>query len=166
MATEIERKFLVGSVPDVWPVPYEDFVIVQAYLVPLDPAVTSERVRSRTRLPDGDPVYTHTKKVRLGDGVHEEDERNVDIERYVKLLCRRDVTMQTISKMRRVFDWAGRTFELDYFDPPLVGLGILEVELPAMDAPVELPPFVAVVREVTTERDYTNAAIARSGVRT
>jgi CYTH domain-containing protein len=162
MPLEIERKFLVASQPDVWPVPYVDSDIVQVYLVPKDPRVTSERVRLRTPATgNGPPVYTHTKKVRVDAGIHEEDEQVITKDEFIFLGNRSDPEMYPISKRRRVFEWAGHTFELDMFSAPHVGLEVMEVELPSMDTPVELPPFIGIVREVTTEREYTNAALAR-----
>ena len=164
MPLEIERKFLVASAPMEWPVHYKDSNIVQVYLNPRDKRVTSERVRMRIPFDGGPVVYTHTKKVRVTDGVHEEDEREISKRSYTRLLARGFYPPRIISKTRRVFDCAGHTFELDTFIDPLRGLMILEVELPSMDTPVELPPFLSIVREVTTEPKYTNAALARNGL--
>lgn len=165
MAIEIERKFLVASYPlsTEWPVPYTDSSIMQTYLV-ASSGVTSERVRSRTSLEDGSCVYTHTKKVRLDAGVHQEDEVVVDYTAYQRLLAGADPEMMSIVKTRRVFAWAGTTFELDIFEVFHKGLALLEVELPTMDTPVEMPPFVQILREVTQDSGYTNAALARKGM--
>lgn len=165
MPLEIERKFLVTAAPTdaEWPVPYRNTDIVQNYLKPRDPAVTSERVRRRD-----DPVartseFTHTTKVRVSDGVHHEEERVVTEAEYKKLLRRAVRSMSRISKVRKVFTWDGQVFELDTFRVPEGGLRILEVELSSQDEEVRLPPFLTVEREVTTDPAYTNAAIARAG---
>lgn len=163
MPLEIERKFLLAALPSDWPVPFVDSHLVQAYLVPRDKRTTSERVRTRIPTDGGPCVYTHTKKVRVSDGVHEEDEREVSKASYNRLLKRADPAMVPISKVRRVFDWAGQTFELDVFSGPHTGLIVMEVELPSEDTPVTLPPWLNITREVTTERDFTNAAMARKG---
>lgn len=166
---EIERKFLVDSekMPPLtdWPVPFTEHYIVQSYLVPLkgDKRTTSERVRQCIPLDGGPCIFTHTKKVRIGDGDHEENERVISKSVRSMLLKRADPTMLAIVKMRRVFEYAGWKFELDSFHPPFEGLEILEVELPSMDAEVQLPPFIPILREVTTEREYTNAALSRKG---
>lgn len=164
MALEIERKYLVREGPLTWPVPVKGSHIVQAYLKPLKKKITTERVRFRVPEDGGPCVYTHTTKVRVSDGVHEEVEREiskVSFDRYVK---RRDFTYNVISKVRGVFTWAGRTFELDVFlGDANRNLMILEVELLSMDEEVILPPFINIEREVTTEREYTNAALARRG---
>lgn len=164
MGIEIERKFLVASYPpaEAWPGPYTDTSIMQTYLV-ASPGVTSERVRSRTTLDGSSCVYTHTKKVRIDAGVHQEDEVVVDFATYQRLIGGADPAMMSIVKTRRVFPWAGATFELDIFEVFHKGLVLLEIELPTADTLVEMPPFVQIVREVTQEPEFTNAALARKG---
>ena len=161
---EIERKFLVdpSGVPDVWPVEFEASFITQTGLVPRKKRFSSERVRKRQYA--GIPaVYTHTSKIRIGDGIHEEDERVIRRSDYERLLKRADPAMVCLSKVRRVFNFEGQTFELDLFQGPFQGLVLLEIELTSMDVPVTLPSFLAVVREVTSVPGYTNSALAKKG---
>lgn len=157
---EVERKFLVEDMPEdsAWPVPYTESVLVQTYLVPLNKKVTSERIR--LIISEGRVSFTHTKKIRVSDGVHRELERPISACSYTRLNRRADPDMRPVLKVRRVFDWAGRTFELDLFSPPWSFM-MLEVELPSMDTPVELPPFLSISLEVTTDPNFTNAALAR-----
>lgn len=167
MPLEIERKFLIapGGVPaDAdWPVEFADHHIVQTYLVPKKDWHTSERVRMQIPTDGRSCTYTHTLKMRVSDGVHEEDEEVISKGSYTRLLKRADTGMVPVSKVRRVFEWSGRKFELDTFSHPFAGLVMMEVELPSMDVTVELPPFIRIEREVTTEKGYTNAALARKG---
>lgn len=165
MPLEIERKYLIdGTNPSPYgecPVPFETSYLVQTYLVAKE-GVSSERVRERT--PDtGLPVYTHTKKVRVSDGVHHEDERVITKRSFDRLLKRMDPGMVSITKTRRVFEWLGWTFEVDFFNGPHQGLVIMEIELPYVGVPFPLPPFIPVIREVTSEPWSTNAALARAG---
>lgn len=172
MPLEIEHKFLVdmSRIPadEDWPVPFVASYIVQSYLKPKDGKVSSERVRMRIPTDGGPCVHTHTKKVRVDDGVHHEDEREVSKRSYSRLLKRADPSMAVIHKVRRVFGWTEGgtlpwTFELDYFQAPLTGLCLLEIELPYVGVQFPLPPWLPVVREVTKERGYSNAALARAG---
>lgn len=171
MPLEIERKFLVDAsrLPplDAWPVPFEASYIVQSYLKAKDSKVSSERVRQRIPTDGGPCKYTHTKKVRVDDGVHHEDECEVSKRSYNRLLKRADPSMVVISKVRRVFGWPGDgkdwIFELDFFSAPHDGLVLLEIELPYVGTDFPMPPFIPVVREVTKERGYSNAALARAG---
>lgn len=153
---EIERKFLVlGFKPTCeWPVPHEVSIIEQTYLS------DSERVRRRFYPDDSRSVFTHTIKTRVGPGHNLEDEHEVDAAKYIELAGRADPSRKTIHKVRKVFDWCGHTFELDVFNLP-PGVIMLEVELPSLDAPVELPPFITIDREVTDDKAWSNAALSK-----
>ncbi len=160
---EIERKYLIrdhrGDVSQFFlPGPSSGSRIDQVYLVPTVPG-TTERVRMRSDLPLDGVTYTHTVKRHIEDGINEEIEREITLAEYTNLLPRRDPFLRTVSKTRWVFSFEGQTFELDLFLGPLRGLILLEIELPSMDVPVVLPPF-DIVREVTKERAFSNAALA------
>lgn len=157
---EIERKWLITSCPEVWPVETVVKHITQHYLVPVDPEITSERIRSSVT---GTLVeYTHTKKVRVDSGIHVETEVSIEWPDFVALMVRMDPSMEPIEKVRTVFVWDSQTFELDTFTNPRNGLMILELELPDMNTEVRLPPFIGVSHEVTKDNSYTNAAMAKA----
>lgn len=164
---EIERKFLVREVPadKDWPVEFVDFHLVQVYLTPKDKRVTSERVRVTIPTNQFGPAWTHTTKVRVAAGIHEEEERSLSKSAFTRMLRRADPAMKPVQKMRRKFYWpeTGRLFELDIFAESYAPLVLLEVELPSMDTPVELPTFLTIEREVTEEKGFSNAALARMG---
>lgn len=165
MALETERKFLVDGHQlkgVVWPVPVHDSHILQRFLIPEDPSVSSERIR--IRIFDVGPVsYTHTRKTRVSAGVHEEEEQEVTPEAFYRLSRRADPAMTLLSKDRRVFAWEGHTFELDTFYDAFRGLVVMEVELGSLEEPVVLPPFIPVLRELTHDSAFTNAGLARMG---
>lgn len=184
MALEIERKFLVPKAsipPDAdWPVPFTDYHIVQCYLDPLNKRVTSERVRVTIPTDRGATQWTHTKKIRVSDGVHEEQERHIGKGSYTRMLKRATTGMVPVQKMRRVFYWLDRKFELDIFAKPFEPLAMLEIELASEDefnrppvlkgdswdhagASFTLPAFLKVDADVTSDRGFTNAALARKG---
>ena len=50
---------------------------------------------------------------------------------------------------------------LDEFAAPHEGLFILEIELAHEDDPVDLPPFLDVIEEVTGRFEYSNYALAQ-----
>lgn len=185
MALEIERKFLVdkASLPpdDKWPVEFTDYHIVQVYLTPKDKRVSSERVRVTIPTDRGSPRWTHTTKIRVSDGVHEELERDIGKGSYTRMLKRATTGMVPVQKMRRVFYWLDRKFELDIFARPFEPLVFLEIELSSEEefnrAPVlrggswdstgasfTLPPFLKIESDVTSDRSLSNAALARKGV--
>jgi CYTH domain-containing protein len=160
---EIERKFLLPAAPD--PAGLERAgarasSIEQTYLAADDPDVV-ERVRRRA---DGERTrYVWTEKRFRSAGVNVEHERELSAGEYEQLLARADPSRTTVSKTRHVFEHAGRTFELDVFHGALEGLVVCEVELDSLEAAVELPPWLGPVRDVTDDRRYTNAALARAG---
>jgi len=63
-----------------------------------------------------------------------------------------------LGKTRHIVPHGGLRWEVDVFEGALAGLVIAEVELPAPDHPVALPPWVG--REITGDRRYANAALA------
>ena len=138
---EIERKFLI-RMPDI---EYLRSVaemshIEQTYLKTDE---GSARVRKRGR--EGEYVYTHTVKKRLSDLRRIEHEREIAEEEYVRLLCFADPNMNVIFKDRYCVDYMGQT---------------LEIELDDEAQRFFIPPWLEVIKEVTGDRRYTNAALA------
>lgn len=156
---EIERKFLLDAVPDLREAPLAGarrLEIEQTYL--LGESGGSERVRA-VREQGRDERFFHTRKRRISALAREEEEREIDEERYLELRGRADPGRGTIRKTRLLFPHAGHLFELDLFGRPR-GLVLLEVELGSEDEPVELPPFPG-LHEVTGDDRYSNAELAR-----
>lgn len=160
---EIERKFLVRKVlpESEWPIGAIESKsrIVQTYLMSLEPGLT-ERVRQRSWT-DDTVTLTHTIKRHISAGVNEEDEHGISASEYSDLLERRDPAKHAVSKIRTVISWRGFKFEVDTFLGHLKGVILMEVELPSMDTPIELPPFIELEREVTEDGSYSNAALAK-----
>lgn len=170
MPVEIERRFLIhgpGVPPDGWwPVLYHDHFILQTYLrMPAkSPPGSTERVRLSVDARTQAYTWTHTKKVpRRGGEGSEETEREVTERSYTVLCKRYDPECVPLRKTRRVFEHEGRKFELDTYVGILEGLVVLEVELPSLDAPLVLPPWLPVEREVTGDKRYSNYGLARTG---
>ncbi len=135
--------------------------IVQTYLE-VKPGY-SERVRMVSVEMWGKQMpahYSHTIKTFVSAGVNQETEGPISQKQYADFLMRADDSLDDISKTRYFVTWAGKLFELDLFHEQHEGLAILEVELNDMDEEVELPPFLEVIREVTSEKEYSNASLA------
>ena len=147
---EIERKYLI-AMPDAAVLQSADASeIVQTYLVNPEKGAT-ERVRARTS--GGMEVYTHTVKRKLSAMSREEDEHEISAAEYAELLKR-------AHKTRYCLDYMGQLFEIDIY-PFWTDLAIMEIELDSEEREVMLPPFIEVIKEVTGDGRYTNAAIAR-----
>ena len=155
--TEIERKYLIVRPAEEYLLTLSRTEITQTYLKNESEGVT-ERVRKRGL--DGKFVYTHTIKKRIDYMSSMEDESEISEEEYLLLLKRADTQMNTIFKTRALIKEGGFTFEIDVY-PFWSKQAVMEVELPSEDAEFVLPETVTVLREVTGERAYSNARMAR-----
>ena len=154
---EIERKYLIAMPDEAVLQSADASEIVQTYLVSPKKGVT-ERVRARTS--SGRAVYTHTVKHKLSAMTREEDEHEISAAEYAELLKRADAGRKPIRKMRYCLDYIGQLFEIDVY-PFWTDRAIMEIELDSEEREVMLPPFIEVIKEVTGDGRYTNAAIAR-----
>lgn len=159
MAYEIERKFLI-EYPDIESL--ENYPgstkseIAQTYLK-TDDCMTA-RVRKRTT--DGVTKYIFTEKKRMTDLKCIENEHEIDREEYKNLLHLADPERQTIYKTRYCLPYAGRVTEVDIY-PFWSDRAIAEVEMESENEEVRLPEFIKVIRDVTAEKAYKNASLAK-----
>jgi CYTH domain-containing protein len=72
----------------------------------------------------------------------------------------------TVNKTRYsiVLHESTRPIEVDIY-PGHEDYAILEIEVPSMDAPVTIPGYLTVIREVTGDERFDNAQIAANGCR-
>ena len=153
---EIERKYLIKRFFEkiegetVWD-------IVQTYLVRSSPQI-QRRVRKIT-VNGSETKYFYTEKNFLRAGVREEKEREISSEEYEKYLTEADKELTPIIKTRRIFDYKGQNFEMDEY-PFSDELASVELELENENDGIELPPFLTVIKEVTSDSRYSNAAMA------
>ena len=155
---EIERKFLI-EMPDrafLRTLPgCRVLSIEQTYLT----KDSEFRARVRKTVCDGITVYTHTAKKALSEATRVELEREIGREEYEAFLLQRDPKRRTIEKTRFAFPFGGHTVEIDIY-PFWTEQAILEIELGSEDEEAPLPSFIRLIREVTEDRAYTNAALA------
>ncbi len=156
MAFEIERKYLI-EYPDLDTLEkYPKSEIAQTYLK-TDDGFTS-RVRARTS--DGVTKYIFTEKKRVTDLKCIENEREVSADEYKELLKLADPERMTVYKTRYCVPHNGRIVEVDIY-PFWSDRAIAEVEIDSEDEEVKLPDFIKIIREVTAEKAYKNASIAK-----
>ena len=155
---EIERKYLIRRPAAAWlEANCQGSDIIQTYLKAEAPG-HSDRVRRRAGK-DG-VVYTHTVKRRISDLRREEQEREISEEEYLTLLQRADPERRSIEKRRYVLAYEGKDFEIDVY-PFWQDRAVMEIELADEAEAVKLPPEIEIIKEVTQDRRYTNAALAR-----
>ncbi len=152
---EIERKYLIAMPDAALLAACERSTITQTYLAV--EGNRTERVRKRIR---GEKCeYTHTVKYKLNSMRRLETERTITREEYEKLLQRADPSRRPIEKTRHCFGHGGLLWELDVF-PFWNDRAFLEIELKSEQDRVELPPGIRLIREVTDDPRYTNAALS------
>lgn len=156
---EIERKFLICRPEEAWlEKNCQGSDIVQTYLKS-EAAGRNERVRRREG--KNGVVYTHTIKRRLSDLRREEKEREIGAAEYCTLLQRADPERRIIRKRRYVLAWQGQDFEIDIY-PFWQDKAVMEIELTDETEAVQLPPEIEIIKEVTGDRRYTNASLAKA----
>lgn len=155
---EIERKFLMmfpdldklSNMPACRKIP-----ITQAYLN--TPEEGKFRVRKRGE--GENALYIKTVKHKISDMKRIEIEDYISEEEYYQHLCRREYVEGVISKDRYCFVWRSQYFELDVY-PFWTDRVTLEIELLRENSEYELPDFLTLIRDVTTEKKYRNKWLA------
>ena len=157
---EIERKFLI-EYPDVaWleSLPNCSRIdVVQTYLT----APQGEERRIRQRGCEGHYLYFMTTKRALSpDGLKRvEVEKRLTKDEYLMAMMDTDVTRRQIRKTRYCLTWGIQYFEIDVY-PFWDDKAIVEIELSDENAPIDFPPQLHVIREVTDDPAYKNAELA------
>lgn len=161
MATEIERKFLLRAFPPpmvLASLGAEVLEIEQFYLHVA--AGVEERIRSTSTGKRTEYVHTFLRAQRVG--VREIQERRIDQVEYTHLQKSADPARSAVLKSRWTFPFEGHLLELDEIrSPSSRACVLLEVQIADEREEVILPTSLEVEREVTGERNYSNADISR-----
>ena len=156
---EIERKYLIDR-PDegelarrpgcaVWE-------IEQIYLL----SAPGETRRIRRVIENGQTRYYQTTKRRVSSATAEEREAQIERDEYERLRAQRDPSLQTIQKRRYRIPFAGHCLEIDVYSF-WQRQAVLEIELESEAEAAQIPDWLRVRREVTSEKQYKNVALAR-----
>lgn len=155
---EIERKYLIRRPDAAWLGKLPDrSEIVQTYLVEPE---GGGRARVRMRRRNGITTCTYTIKRRVNELRAIELEREISPEEYDRLLKQADPTRAPIHKTRCCLPYCGQLFEIDLY-PFWNDRAIMEIELKDESQAVLWPPEIELIREVSSDRRYSNAALAK-----
>ena len=156
---EIERKYLI-EYPDI------KFLeslkncaateITQVYIQPSN----GEKYRVRKRGFLGNYTYFHTIKRLIGGFKRVEEEKIITEEDYENYLKEENASKIQLSKTRYCLMYENKYFEIDVF-PFWDDKAYIEIELKSEDETVILPPFINVIKDVSTDRSYTNLSLAK-----
>lgn len=156
---EARRRFLVHypdiDMLDALPGCYRE-EIEQVYLH----APQNEEIRLRRRSSGEDCVYyITTTKITEGHRCLESEGRLTERE-YKQFLGNADPGMKPIHKTRWCLTFYGHYYELDLY-PFWQDRAVLEVLLGDEEEEFRIPDFLQVIREVTKDREYDVASLAR-----
>jgi CYTH domain-containing protein/thymidylate kinase len=156
---EIERKYLI-EYPDLAALDADPMCrkveIVQTYLK----APEGEEYRVRRRGENGHYTYYETVKSTGGGIKRLQLERRLDEEHYLDLLDEADPECMPVEKTRYYLTYEKQYFEIDVY-PFWKDRAIVEIELSSEDQEVIFPPQLKMIREVTGEKEFKNASLAR-----
>jgi adenylate cyclase len=147
MATEIERKFLVKTLPDVEPL--EGSPMIQGYLRADDGAAVRVRITEAGAFLNIKGPTRGISRAEFEYAIPPAEARSM-----LDSLC----VGRPIEKVRYRIRHGGHVWELDVFSGDNQGLVIAEVELTRDDEVPDLPEWVG--REVSGDARYYNAALA------
>lgn len=157
---EIERKFLI-EYPDIRLLENRadcrKVEIIQTYLK----AGENEEVRVRQRGADGSYIYFKTTKKKISDTTRVEVEERLSQAEYLRLLMDADTSLHQIRKTRYCLTYESQYFEIDVY-PFWQDKAIAEIELLNEKEQIKFPKFLKVIREVTGDALFRNAALAKA----
>ena len=157
---EIERKYIIymPCIEELTSYPsYTVSRITQTYIESAEDV--THRVRERVF--SDHTQYTETKKIRIDRMSTHELEREIGFGEYSELLARIKSGTTPVHKTRHTFEYLGKTIEIDIY-PGWLRTAIMETELEDREEMVEFPDFIKIIREVTGDRRYSNAAMSIS----
>ena len=156
---EIERKFLI-EYPDIdWlesHLPCSRAEITQTYLK-CDP---DEEIRVREKIEGDRRHYFHTAKRKISGIKRIEIEREIQKDEYERFLADADPAKRQICKTRYRFLYKNQCIEIDLY-PFWQDKAIAEIELRDENDPVFFPQEIKVIKEVTHDKAYKNASLAK-----
>lgn len=155
---EIERKYLVEFPNLSWLEGLDtcERVEISQHYLRSDP---DEEIRIRRRGNSESSLYYLTEKRLVNGRTTLRTQRRLTEGEYRMLLVQVDPNRREIRKTRYCLTYENQYFEIDVY-PCWNDQAIAEIELSSEDVPVVFPPELRIIREVTGDPRYRNAAIA------
>ena len=159
MKLEIERKFIVKSLPKVKP---DDIYEIEQFYFKNDKGIW-ERARTYHSEKSGN-MYIHTIKKTVSKGVNMEDEHELTKEQFdnFKNKCfQKGIEARHISKERWVYKDGNLKWEVDKFKSGY-HLIVAEIEIPNKRYDIKFPKFMEdiILLEVTGIKQFSNRSLS------
>ncbi len=155
---EIERKFLIRY-PDVaWlerQPNCQRVEIIQTYLYSED----GQDRRVRQRGENGTFIYYETVKRVLPDGQVIEMSRRITDREYLSLLLNADTNRRQLRKTRYCMTYGKQSLKIDLY-PFWRKQAMVQLHMRDAQEPVDFPPQLQLIREVTGVKEYKNSSLA------
>ena len=156
---EIERKFLLKSLPDIEP--GDRIKITQYYFKNADGIW--ERARQMDSRLKG-RKFVHTVKTRISDMSNDEQEKELTKSEFMafrRKCLRYPGSAKMIKKTRHVYADGELKWEVDLFREAAT-LVVAEIEIPSEDFDLCIPDFISkkVLLEVTSMKQFGNRSLA------
>lgn len=152
---EIEHKFLIKKPDEALLKESVDIRILE-----IAQTYTTDGSRIRSIEEKGQITYIKTVKKHISDLVRLETEEEITLQEYEALLKLKQPDTITLNKTRYVYPYKNKNIEIDIF-PFWQNQAFLEVELESERDTFELPDFVEVIREVTSDKAYRNYSLSK-----
>lgn len=155
---EIERKFLINSIPEEMLKACESAEIEQFYLDFGEGDAPEGRIRKLTQ--NGATEYIYTEKGK-GDLCREEEEYEISEYSYERL---KDLSISsTLTKTRYYLSLDDRlTAEIDVYGGSLSGLTVAEVEFSTLEEAQKFIPPQWFDEEITYDKKYKNKNLSKN----
>ena len=156
---EIERKYII-KMPDIailsMQESYSSSEILQIYL----PSEKGETRRVRRRTYADRTKFIETRKIRIDSMSSTEIEMELSEREFDSMAQTILEGTRPVEKIRHTFLYNDQLFEIDIY-PEWQHTAIMETELANRDTKVAMPPFINIIKEVTGNKAYSNAAMSR-----
>ena len=161
MKLEIERKFLLKSLPEINPI---DVIKIEQFYLKNKSGVW-ERARVCDSKSNG-VKYVHTVKTSVMRGVNMEDEHDMTEEEFnsFKKMCYESNSYRFIKKERNIYpNDDGLIWEVDDFRESGYSLVVAELEIPDKDYILNIPSFInkRLIMEVTDFKQLSSRNLAK-----
>jgi CYTH domain-containing protein len=155
---EIERKFLLKSIPDGKP---SETIKIKQWYLKVDGIW--ERARSMESNISG-IKWVHTIKTRISDSSNIEEERDLskdEFDDFVKRCKGSKQNAKYITKQRRIYPDGNLKWEVDVFSQKC-HIIVAEVEIPTEDYELTIPDFIQKknLLEVTGMKQFSNRSLS------
>ena len=156
---EIERKFIVKSLPNIKP---DDVHEIEQYYFKNELGIW-ERARTYHSEISGDK-YIHTVKTSVSKGINIEDEYEMtkdEFDKFKNKCLTPGIESRHISKERWIYKDGKLKWEIDKFNSGY-HLIIAEIEIPTKRYKLIFPPFIEEIKllEVTGLKQFSNRALS------